>query len=432
MNLTDERKSQLIAFLNSLLTGSDVKGIAMKTSWRVLALLATLFITTLGCPQMHTTSSGTVSSSSPGNATGQTRTYYVAADEVIWDYAPSGMNQVTGTPFGPAESFWVASGPHQIGKVFKKALYREYTDATFTQLKPRPKEWEHLGFLGPLLSAEVGDTIRVVFKNNLTFPVSMHPHGVAYQKDSEGSPYHDGAGNGSNQAVLPGATHTYVWPVPERAGPAAGDMSSLLWMYNSHVSEVADANAGLVGPMIITARGMAKPDGTPKDVDREFVIAFSSVLEGESPYVQENIARYADDPTTVKLISGPNGARGILTGNPAAPFDPLVREAINGFLYGNTPGLTMKVGERVRWYLMATINFELHAAHWHGNTVVVQNMRTDVAPVLTMGMVVADMVPDNPGTWLLHCHVGGHLRAGMQALYTVEPEAQSKLAAASH
>lgn len=362
-------------------------------------------------------------------ASGKVRTYYIAAEEQTWDYAPGGINQITGKPFGEAENFWVASGPHQIGKIVKKALYREYTDATFTQLKPRPQQWEHLGFLGPLLRAEVGDTIQVIFKNNLTFPVSMHPHGVFYQKDSEGAAYHNGTGDESNQAVLPGKTHTYTWPVPERAGPTSGDMSSVLWMYHSHVNEIADTNAGLVGPMIITARGMVKPDGTPKDVDREFVIAFSTVLESESPYLQENIERYASDPKTVKLISAPNGTRGILTGNPGLPLDPLVREALNGFLYGNTPGLTMNVGDHARWYLMATSNFELHAPHWHGNTVVVQNMRTDVATLLTMGMVVADMVPDNPGTWLFHCHVGGHLRGGMQALYTVRPKPATKLSA---
>lgn len=202
-------------------------------------------------------------------------------------------------------------------------------------------------------------------------------------------------------------------------------------MYHSHVNEIADINAGLVGPIIVTARGMAKADGTPKDLDREFVVAFSTVIETESPYLQENIERYTSDPKSVKVVSNPiNGVRAILTGDPTAPVNPLFREAVNGFLYGNTPGLTMKVGERVRWYLMATSNFELHAPHWHGNTVEVGHMRTDVASVLTMGMLVADMVPDNPGTWLFHCHVGGHLRAGMQALYTVVPTAQSKVAAA--
>jgi FtsP/CotA-like multicopper oxidase with cupredoxin domain len=37
-----------------------------------------------------------------------------------------------------------------------------------------------------------------------------------------------------------------------------------------------------------------------------------------------------------------------------------------------------------------------------------------------MGMAVADMVPDNPGTWLFHCHVLNHQMAGMQTRYTVE------------
>ena len=47
-------------------------------------------------------------------------------------------------------------------------------------------------------------------------------------------------------------------------------------------------------------------------------------------------------------------------------------------------------------------------------------MRTDVGVLLPMGMLVADMVPDNPGTWFFHCHVANHLRMGMQATYTVE------------
>jgi FtsP/CotA-like multicopper oxidase with cupredoxin domain len=386
---------------------------------RVRTLIAVLIAFAVFCPWVR--------ADSETKSTGKLRTYYIAADEVTWDYAPGGINQVTGQPFGDAENFWVARGPRQVGKIVKKAQYREYTDATFTQLRSRPKAWEHLGLLGPLVRAEVGDTIQVVFRNNLHFPASMHPHGVFYEKVSEGAFYHDGSGNEGNQAVPPGATHTYTWPVPERAGPGPGDMSSVLWMYHSHVNEIADVNAGLVGPMIITARGMARADGSPKDVDREFVVAFSTVLESESPYLQENVEQYASDPKSVKIVTAPTGARGILTGIPGIPVDPLVRETLNGFLYGNTPGLTMNVGDHVRWYLMATSNFELHAPHWHGNTVLIQQMRTDVATLLTMGMLVADMVPDNPGTWLLHCHVGGHLRAGMQALYTVEPKQPGKL-----
>ena len=48
-------------------------------------------------------------------------------------------------------------------------------------------------------------------------------------------------------------------------------------------------------------------------------------------------------------------------------------------------------------------------------------MRTDVVSLLPMEMVVADMVPDNPGTWLFHCHFFDHSDGGMQALFTVKP-----------
>jgi FtsP/CotA-like multicopper oxidase with cupredoxin domain len=47
-------------------------------------------------------------------------------------------------------------------------------------------------------------------------------------------------------------------------------------------------------------------------------------------------------------------------------------------------------------------------------------MRTDVLEILPASMKVLDMVPDNPGTWLFHCHVNDHLDAGMIALFTVE------------
>src|SRR5215212_7032286 len=68
---------------------------------------------------------------------GVTRTYYIAADEVVWDYAPSGANAAEGRPFNDDEKPWMEAGPHVIGRKAKKALYREYTDASFSTLKPR-------------------------------------------------------------------------------------------------------------------------------------------------------------------------------------------------------------------------------------------------------------------------------------------------------
>ena len=95
-----------------------------------------------------------------------------------WNYTPSGRDEAMGMPFDAIAKGFTLPGPHQIGSVNKKAIYREYTDATFTTLKPRPSQEAYLGVVGPILHAEVGDTIRVVFKNNAAHPYSMHPHGV--------------------------------------------------------------------------------------------------------------------------------------------------------------------------------------------------------------------------------------------------------------
>lgn len=290
-------------------------------------------------------------------------------------------------------------------------------------MKPRAPEWEHLGFLGPLIRAQVGETIRIVFRNNARFPASVHPHGVFYKKDSEGAIYNDGTTGRDklDDGVPPGGTHMYVWSVPERAGPAEHEGSSTMWMYHSHVDKVRDVASGLIGPIIITRRGMARVDGAPVDVDREIVAGFITVDENNSWYLEENVRTRATDPDKVNI------AIGRLFSRLAMPsFDKYFKETINGFCYGNTPGMTMRAGQRVRWYLMASTNLEVHSAHWHGNVVTVNHMRADVVTLVTMGMAVADMVPDNPGKWLFHCHVSNHFKMGMQAFYVVEPASPVK------
>jgi FtsP/CotA-like multicopper oxidase with cupredoxin domain len=350
---------------------------------------------------------------------GTTRTYYIAADQVSWDYVPGGVDEITGQPFADT-GFFRNARPRPVGTAYLKALYREYTDSTFRARKPRPPAWEHLGFLGPVMHAEVGDTIRVVFRNNASHPFSIHPHGVFYNKDSEGALYADGTSGPAkaDDAVPPGGTHVYIWPVPERAGPGPGDPSSIMWMYHSHTDEIRDVNSGLMGAMIVTARGQARPDGTPADVDRELVTMFSEVHEDDSWYADQNLpATLARD----EPVPNPNERQA---------DDPyFVTFSINGFTRGTLPlkSLTMRRGERVRWYLFASINDDdSHTPHWHGNTVLIGHMRTDMAAIAPMEMVIADMVPDNVGTWLFHCHVSPHLAAGMQARYGVADRAAER------
>ena len=137
---------------------------------------------------------------------GKTRTYYVAADEVQWDYAPSGRDEAMGMAFDAiARASPKPAAPHRprlqkrrLSRVHRRHLHR---------LKPRSPEDAYLGILGPILHAEVGDTFKVVFKNNATHPFGMHPHGVLYQKDSEGADYSDDSGDKDEEdgCIAPGA-----------------------------------------------------------------------------------------------------------------------------------------------------------------------------------------------------------------------------------
>jgi FtsP/CotA-like multicopper oxidase with cupredoxin domain len=357
-------------------------------------------------------------------AEGKTRTYYVGVDEIDWDYTPTGMDKMMGMAPDKYSKMFFESDKHQIGHVYRKAIYREYTDATFTKLKPRAPEWEHLGMLGPAIHAEVGDTIQIFFKNNGTQSYSMHPHGVLYEKSSEGSYYNDGANDPShNGVVAPGGTHTYIWQVPERAGPGPNDPSSIVWLYHSHNYEGKDTNAGLIGTIIVTRKGMARPDGTPKDVDREFVSAFLIIDENNSWYIDQNIQAHTTDPKTVKkLDASPSDADGNFSLVGSGFVTSNFRSTINGYMFGNMPMMAMHKGEHVRWYLVTLgdgANF--HTPHWHGNVVTVNGRRTDILALSPAQMITADMVPDNVGTWMYHCHVSEHMETGMMAMYQVLP-----------
>lgn len=343
----------------------------------------------------------------PYHPTGTTRTYYLAAEEVVWDYAPTRRNGVTGKVFDDVANTWVAKGDARIGSAYVKCLYRQYTDSAFTTVRARQAQDAYLGFTGPVIRAEVGDTIKVVFLNRCSIGASVHPHGVFYQKASEGAPYADNtrAGDTLDDAVPHGGTHTYTWLVPDRAGPGPHDGSSVMWMYHSHTDEVADTYAGLQGFVVVTARGKARADGSPKDVDREVFELFTVMNEGNSPYLAENVKRFA---TTAPSPED----EGFEESN--------LMHAVNGYVFGNQPMLNLRKGERVRWYVMSMgTEVDLHTPHWHGNTVVAMGTRMDVVNLLPASMVTADMVPDNPGVWLFHCHVNDHLTAGMTTRFRV-------------
>ena len=297
-----------------------------------------------------------------------TRHYYIAAEDVAWDYAPSGHDLLMGSPIRQ---------PWSLKARWPKSRFIEYTDTTFAVRKTQP-EW--LGILGPIIRAEVGDEIIVEFLNRSRNIHDIHPHGLRYDKDNEGAVY---LPFGAGARVPPGGRYTYHWFADRGSGPGPGQPSSVVWWYHPHVDTGAEINAGLLGPIVVTAKGKARADGSPKDVDREFVTCFMIFDE--------------------------------LRGKPEGQF-----YAINGYIFGNLPGLAMKQGEKVRWYLLGMGNeIDVHTPHWHGETVMNGNRNTDVVELLPGSMVTVDMFADNPGTWMFHCHVADHMEGGMMAVYTI-------------
>ncbi|MBN8247061.1 MAG: multicopper oxidase domain-containing protein, partial [Verrucomicrobia bacterium] len=264
--------------------------------------------------------------------------------------------------------------------------------------------------------------LAVTFLNRASQPLSMHPHGVRYDKDNEGSYYLPRPGLGA--AVAPGARFTYVWELDEASGPAPGEPSSKGWLYHSHVNGDEEANLGLVGFLIVTDPKRARPDGTPADVDREQAALFMVFDESGLGEAEREAAEYASlDPALAATVRP--------SWQVQEQIEQGARHAINGRLFGNLSGLEANEGERVRWYLFGLgSEKDFHTAHWHGARVVEEGRRaTDTVDLLPATMKVADMRADNPGSWLFHCHVADHMTEGMFARFTVHPKGEARTAA---
>ncbi|MGC3990475.1 MAG: multicopper oxidase domain-containing protein [Chthoniobacteraceae bacterium] len=332
----------------------------------------------------------------------KTRHYYIAAEPELWNFAPLGEDPVCGKTFPPAFT---------LNRLSWKIRYVQYTDATFTA---RALPTGRLGILGPVLRGVTGQYLAVTFLNRSTQPLSMHPHGVRYDKDNEGSYYQPAPGLGA--AVAPGAKFTYVWYLDADSGPRLDEPSSKAWLYHSHVAGDEETNLGLIGFIVVTDAKRARPDGTPNDVDREMAALFKIFDE---PELGQGEAVDPDDlPPGDKSAAAPLSYADALQ-----KAEEGQRYTLNGLSFGNLGGLEMNQGERVRWYLFGLgSESDFHTAHWHGERVTVDGRsRSDVVELLPASMHVADMVADDPGQWIFHCHVAEHMQDGMFARFTIYP-----------
>lgn len=291
-----------------------------------------------------------------------------------------------------------------LGSIYIKALYKQYTDNTFATEIPRG---QHLGVLGPMIHVAVGDIVKVVFKNMASRPYSIHPQGLRYAKAYEGHMYQDGDAS-VGDAVPSGQTFTYYWEVAQSSGPTATGPNCVGSIYHSAVDPVKDTYSGLIGPLVICKAGILDENNTRHDsISREFPLLMLAFDENQSWYLQDNIAANAPgtDPTTDEFIE-------------SNKYD-----SINGCIYNNLPGLVMHVGETVAWYGMGLgVSEDIHTIHFHGQTFIHRTTHDhtgDVIEVFPGTYETVEMFCNNPGIWLMHCHVGEHTKDGMAATFTI-------------
>ena len=323
-----------------------------------------------------------------GTAEAATREYWIAAEKVEWNYAPSGQNLIR-----------PEMGLNVWGKalVYEKYRYIQYTDNTYTTQVEQPA-W--MGILGPQLHVVEGDSVKVHFLNRADKPLSIHVHGLQYDEENEGADM-----KGSGAAVKPGSTFTYHWEADSDAAPGPNDPSSIVWLYHSHVDAVTEVYDGLIGTVVVTKKGMerAPDDPRPKDIDKAFTTLFLIFNENDRKIVESGQSEAYESPEEAE------------EGN--------LKHAINGFIFGNLQGLEVQQHDQVRWYLIGLgTEVDMHTAHWHGQTVLNAGRRTDVVDLLPGSMVTVDMIAKTPGNWLYHCHVADHITAGMNTRWRVVPK----------
>lgn len=335
-------------------------------------------------------------------STGQVREYWLQADSFAHNTVPNGRDTMTGTTYTADQTTFQAIG------------FRAYTPNWGS---PLPSDFgpegigANTGIPGPVLRGHVGDVIRVHFRNNdahYKWPHSLHPHGVRYSPESDGSWMADDASK-PGTAVAYKESYTYSWqctpgsvgswPYHDHAAPQApsrpsggaapqggaqgggaqgggqGGGADAQAAPGGAVTEIGAA-LGLFGMIAIT------DDQTPQ-VDQEFVLFFHDVSGGEAPSVKGELS----------LCNG-------------------------GAFVGNAPTYTAKVGDRVRWRV-GTLGNSFHVFHIHGHRWLTAGGWVDSQMIGPATTLTVEYTEDNPGDWLYHCHLPGHMSRGMVGGYMV-------------
>ncbi|XP_012693029.2 coagulation factor V [Clupea harengus] len=310
-------------------------------------------------------------------------TYYIAAEEVIWDYTPN-MPDYIDADF---RSKYLKQGPDRIGKKYKKAVFTQYTDQTFTKRAENKQRKMELGILGPVIRAQIRDQIRIVFNNKATQPYSIYPHGLTIDKAGEGANYPQG-GN-QTHAVQPGETHTYVWNVIEEDEPLPSDPRCLTRMYHSAVNTPRDIASGLVGPLLICKSHSLNKRNVQLKADKEQHAMFAIFDENKSWYLDENIQEYCGDPPRVRKDAPDFYASNVM-------------HTINGYMYESGQVLGFCFREIVTWHVSSIgEQNRIQTVTFYGHTFELNNREEDFLTLFPMTGETISMDMDSKGDWLL-------------------------------
>ena len=230
--------------------------------------------------------------------------------------------------------------------------------------------WTYNGTVpGPMIHVTDGDKVRIIVKNTLTEPTTIHWHGIQVPNNMDGIP------DMTQKPIRPGESFTYEF---------IAKPSGTYW-YHSHFDSDKQISVGLSGAFIVDPVGglASKPD-----IDKVLMLNEWRVIDGQT---------YAAMPAT-----GMDG--NFFT--------------INGKSYPDTENIEAKVGQKIRLRFIGSGQMA-HPMHLHGfpfkivatdgNDVPESAQWTkDVVSISPGERYDVEFTPDRSGKWMLHCHIPHH------------------------
>jgi len=232
---------------------------------------------------------------------------------------------------------------------------------------------------GPPIEVNAGDRVVIHVTNKAAGPHSIHTHVVKFTDANDGT---------QASIVAPGEKKTVTWDA----------VYAGTFPYHDHGDEGDGTTLGLFGALIVHPPGETKAN--------EHVVMLADFDQGE----------YASLPGVADPVTGEFPDAGTYRGGHE------YMHTINGKGYEDAvPPFQGKVGQRQRWRVVS-IGREFHTWHIHGHRWLDGNGQLTDNVQLGPGMYTTfEFMEDNPGTWLVHCHVPDHMEGGMIADYIVTP-----------